>query len=374
MARPRVVLIGAGHAHLHVLHNAARLRAAGVEPVLVAPPTFHYSGLATGVLSGALTPDRAQIDVAELAAHVGVRHIPAEVAAVDRTARRLSLTDGQDLTYDAISLNVGSITDDPLGLGEQPQVWTTKPLSGLLDLRVRLEAEDGGTDPVPAIVVAGGGPSGFEIAAALAGRAARYGRSGDVTLVSRGAADWSPPRAMARLSRALAARGVVVLMGEVRACAGGACDLADGRALPCDLLVLATGLTAAPLIHSLGLPMSETGRLRIGPTLQSITDPAVFAVGDCCVIDDHRRPAAGVFGVRAAPILLHNLAALGGAALRRYRPQRQWLSIMDLGDGTGLATRGGLWWMGRTALALKRRLDLDFIARMRAPSGQVLQD
>jgi hypothetical protein len=47
---------------------------------------------------------------------------------------------------------------------------------------------------------------------------------------------------------------------------------------------------------------------------------------------------------------------------------------MDLGDGTGLAMRGRLWWMGRSALALKRRLDLDFIAAMRAPSGEVLQD
>jgi hypothetical protein len=60
--------------------------------------------------------------------------------------------------------------------------------------------------------------------------------------------------------------------------------------------------------------------------------------------------------------------------MRRYRPQRQWLSIMDLGDGTGLAMRGRFWWMGRSALALKRRLDLDFIAAMRAPSGEVLQD
>eukprot|EP01036_Dinobryon_divergens_P039647 gene39647-52294_t len=104
-----------------------------------------------------------------------------------------------------------------------------------------------------------------------------------------------------------------------------------------------------------GLPANDQSRLRVGPTLQSIADPAVFAVGDCSVMEGAARPAAGVFGVRAAPVLLQNLAALGsGAPMERYRPQRHWLSIMDLGDGTGLAMRGGLWWMGRGALALKR--------------------
>ncbi|MFN4040052.1 MAG: hypothetical protein ACK4I0_00115 [Brevundimonas sp.] len=51
-----VALVGAGHAHLAVLAQASRLRAAGVEPILIAPPTFDYSGLITGVLSGALPP------------------------------------------------------------------------------------------------------------------------------------------------------------------------------------------------------------------------------------------------------------------------------------------------------------------------------
>ncbi len=85
------------------------------------------------------------------------------------------------------------------------------------------------------------------------------------------------------------------------------------------------------------------------------------------MIRNHPRPAAGVFGVRAAPVLLDNLAALGlDRPLRPYKPQKRWLSIMDLGDGRGLATRGGLWSLGRIALWLKRRLDHDFIRRMRA--------
>ena len=193
--------------------------------------------------------------------------------------------------------------------------------------------------------------------------------------MTNGNATWGPKRAVAQLIATLQRRGVVVLPGEVVERGIGVCRLSDGQSLPCDMLVLATGLSAAPVVASLGLPLSDDRRLRVGPTLQSIADPAVFAVGDCSVIDGAPRPAAGVFGVRAVPVLLHNLAALGsGGRMRRYVPQRRWLSIMDLGDGTGLATRGRLWWMGPVALALKRRLDLGFIDRMRAPSGHMLQD
>ena len=367
--------MGAGHAHLHIVRHAAVLRAAGVEPVLVAPPRFHYSGLATAVLSGALSADQAQIDIAALAAHFGVQHIAAEVTEIDRPGRNLRLADGQDLTFDAVSLNVGSVTPDPLGLGRGPDVWCTKPLTGLIDLRTRVESHIVERGASPAIVVAGGGPSGFEIAAALAGLAERNGTHPRIHLVSKSPATWAPRQAIDRLSRALQRRGIVLLNGEVVERQLATCGLSGGRQVPCDMLVLAAGLSAAPLIAALGSPLSDDGRLRVGPTQQPLSEPAIFAVGDCSAVEGSPRPAAGVFGVRAAPVLLHNLAALAsGAPMRRYRPQRHWLSIMDLGDGTGLATRGQLWWMGRSMLALKRRIDLGFIGRMRAPSGEPLQN
>lgn len=372
---PRVVLVGAGHAHLHVLRHASLLRAAGVEPVLVAPPVFHYSGLASGVLSGALSADRAEIDVAALASRFGVRHIVAEATDIDLANKTVRLTDNQDLSFDAVSFNVGSVTTDRSGLAEEPAVWPTKPLINSVKLKDFVESHIRDHGESPAIVVAGGGPSGFEIAAALAGLAKRRRTRICIQVVTNGNATWGPKRAITQLIASLQRRGVVVLPGEVVERGVGICRLSDGQSLPCDMLVLATGLSAVPIIASLGLPLSGDRRLRVGPTLQSIADPAVFAVGDCSVIDGAVRPAAGVFGVRAAPILLHNLAALGsGAPMRRYRPQRHWLSIMDLGDGTGLAMRDRFWWMGRAALALKRRLDLGFIDRMRAPSGDMLQD
>ena len=363
----RLVLVGAGHAHLHLVRQATRLRAAGLEVTLIAPRRFQYSGLASGVLSGALAVDEAEIDIAALAAAFGVRHLPQPVTAIDRIRRVLALAGGATEPFDRLSLNIGSVVADPHGLAGHPEVWPVKPLANLFALRARVEAEMARDGASPRIVVAGGGQSALEIAASLCGLIERAGVDPDVAVVAPDFGTSLPTRARTRLLTSLRTRGVVLMTGRVVARETNLCHRADGVAVPCDHLVLATGLEAPSLIADLNLPVDADGRLRLGPTLQSLGDPAIFAAGDCAVIDDHPRPAVGVFGVRAAPVLLDNLIAdSSDPPLRPFRPQKRWLSIMDLGDGRGLATRGRFWCLGRMALWLKRRLDHDFIRRMRA--------
>ncbi|MDP2213722.1 NAD(P)/FAD-dependent oxidoreductase [Phenylobacterium sp.] len=362
----KLVLVGAGHAHLHLLAEAEALRTAGLEVTLVAPETFHYSGLATGVLSGALSEAAARIDVAALAAAHGVAHRATTVTAVDLVARNLRLAAGDDRPFDLVSFNVGSGVSDPMGLTKAAEVWPVKPLSRLLELKIRLETVLRAEGRAPSIVVAGGGQTGFEVAAAMSGLCARHGQMARVTVVSRDPPRWAPSSALASLARRLKDRGVNVVDGEVVERSDGLCRLSDGRALECEMLVLAGGLVAPPLIGTLGLPTDGAGRLYVTPALHTPDEPTVFAAGDCAVVAGAPRPPAGVFGVRAAPVLKANLVARAqGGRPRPYRPQTRWLSIMDLGDGTGLALRGRLWWRGRTALWVKRRLDLRFVAAAR---------
>lgn len=363
----RVALVGAGHGHLHLLRKVETLRRAGVEPVLVAPQSFHYSGLTTGVLSGALDRREAEVDVSALAARAGVEHHIGEATSIDLEHRRLGLSGGETLGFDIVSLNVGSVTRDPRQLAGHPGVWAAKPLSQLFQLREVLE-EAFRRGIASHIVVAGGGQSGFEIAAAAMGLAERHGLEPVVFLVAPVEPTWAPKAAISHLTRSLQRRGVVFMKAEVVAREADSCLLSNGERLSCGLLVLASGLEAPPIVRSLGLPMSADGRLRVSPTLQSIADPAVYAVGDCCLVEGAPRPAAGVFGVRAAPILLRNIARRGEGPPVRYRPQTRWLSVMDLGDGTGMAVRGRAWWSGPSALWLKRELDLRFVRRVRGRS------
>lgn len=367
-SRLHAVLVGAGHAHLHLLHQSARLRRAGVRLTLVAPRTFHYSGLATGVLSGALAPETAAIDIAALARSAGVVYRPGRVTAIDRAERRLRLESGESLSFDAVSLNVGSEASAPAAIQPEPAVWSVKPLDRLFALREAIEVSVRQGSGPPTVVVAGAGQTGYEVAAAIAGLLRRLGQPSHVFLASRGAPAWGPPEALRRLHRVLTDRGVTILHTSVVERGPGHCRLSDGQRLPCDHLVWATGLRPPPLIAALGLPLSADSRLRVTPSLCSVADETLFGVGDCAVLDHAPRPTAGVFGVRAAPVLLNNLAALAdGRPVRSFNPQRIWLSIMDLGDDQGLAIRGESWSLGRPALRLKRYLDLGFVRRMRAP-------
>jgi NADH dehydrogenase FAD-containing subunit len=94
----------------------------------------------------------------------------------------------------------------------------------------------------------------------------------------------------------------------------------------------------------------------------------VFGGGDCIALAGRRLARVGVYAVREAPVLFHNLlATLEGRPLRRFRPQRRYLLIMNLGDGTGLATWGGLWWYGRLAFWLKDRIDRAFLKEYQRP-------
>ena len=144
--------------------------------------------------------------------------------------------------------------------------------------------------------------------------------------------------------------------------------LSDGRSLTAAHVVFATGLVANPLIGNLGLASSAAG-LRVNAQLQSESSPVVFAIGDCADFGPRRLPKLGVFGVRAAPVLQRNLlASLQQQTLVAYRPQRRWLSILNLGGRTGLALWGQFWWLGRVSLWFKLWLDRRFMRRYRPPA------
>jgi hypothetical protein len=65
-------------------------------------------------------------------------------------------------------------------------------------------------------------------------------------------------------------------------------------------------------------------------------------------------------------LLVNLLANLEGTPATEFRPQRLYLWIINLGDGTALAMRGGLWWRGRLAFRLKDWIDRRFLKELRS--------
>jgi len=130
----------------------------------------------------------------------------------------------------------------------------------------------------------------------------------------------------------------------------------DDTEMSHDVALLAIGLTAPPLLAELGL--GDGRGVPVRATLQHADRDEIYAVGDCARFLPAPLPRIGVHGVRQGPVLHRSLLArVRGEPLPVYKPPRRALSILDLGDGIGLAVRGRWWWYGAGPLRLKRYID-----------------
>lgn len=351
----QVLLVGAGHAHMEALRQSRRFANAGLSLTLIDPGAFWYSGAATGVLSGVLDPAAARVNPADMAGPF--LHVRQRVRSVDPKSKTVSLEDGLELSYDVLSLNTGShIADTPLlKAGAIP----AKPVSALAALRATVETAGGRLR----LAVAGAGATGLEIALSLASLQRRLGARPQMVLAGPELLPGWPDKARALALEAMARCGVEYVPQRVKDLSLGLIHFGERKIAPVDILIAATGLTAN---LPDGFGQAQEG-LPVNEDLSWTEDASIFAVGDCARILDHPRPKLGVFGVRAAPVLIHNLiqAAAGRSARRRYTPQSRWLSILDVGDGTGLARYGDLAFQGKPALTLKRWIDGRFLQRYR---------
>lgn len=356
----RLLLVGAGHAHLHLLKRAAALVAAGYRVHLLAPRFFDYSGVASATAAGTLARDAGRIDVRMLADASGVEFHEATLESLEPDLRVATTSTGARLPYDVLSINIGSVVSGT-GAPVDPAVLRVKPLSGLADLDERLRSADrpGGST----VTVVGAGATGLELAAHLAVRR-DVAKVQLVEAAPRVGADL-PPGARRRIERLLAARGVEVRTGVAARHVGSrTLRCADGTEIAHDVALLATGLSAPLLLRDLGVGDEEGVPVRA--TLQHVDRGEIYAVGDCARFLPGPLPRIGVHGVRQGPVLLTSLLArLSGESLPEYSPPRRALAILDLGDGVGLAVRGRWWWYGAAPLRLKRLIDRRWLATYR---------
>lgn len=249
--------------------------------------------------------------------------------------------------------------------GAGSDCYAVKPIRRLCELRCELErrfAADANRQLRNAI--AGGGITAFEIAANVAQLARRHQSRVEVVIYTGGAEPLKRlprPAAMA-VMRELKSRGVICLDARVKRIEEHRLYLNDGASAAFDLFVNATGLQPAPMVRSFGLPVDAEGALIVDENLMSVGATGIFGGGDCIAFQGRALPRVGVYAIRQAPILYHNLlATLSGAPFRRFQPQEQYLLIMTLGGGRGLAFRGSLWWRGRAVFWLKDWIDRRFL-------------
>lgn len=363
-----LVLVGGGHAHALVLRRWGMAPLPGVRLTVINPePTAPYTGMLPGHVAGHYPRAALEIDLVRLARFAGARLVLGRVEGIDRTARRVLLPGRAPVGYDLASLDIGITAEMPELPGFAAHGHPAKPLGPFAEAWERFAAEVESGRASPRAVVIGGGVGGVELAMAMAHRLGSRGAAPRVTVLESGAQALRDIGAGARalLLRRMADLGVLLETGaRVAGIAPGAVSLEDGRQVAADFVAGAAGARPQAWLAQTGIALKE-GFIRVGPTLQTETDAALFAVGDCAHLGFAPRPKAGVFAVRAAPVLEHNLrvALSGRGRMRAFRPQRDYLKLVSTGGRSAVADKFGLRAGGAWLWRLKDRIDRRFMAK-----------
>jgi selenide,water dikinase len=356
-----LVLIGGGHSHALVLRMWAMDPLPGTRLTLINPdPAAPYTGMLPGLIAGHYRREELMIDLVRLTRFAGARLILDRATGIDRDQRLIHLAGRPPLPYDLAAIDIGITSDLP----GQPHTTAAKPLG---PYAAAWETYLSRRPDSPRIAILGAGLGGVELALASSHRLRSLGATPEVILLDR-SPDFLPAlsaKARATLRDHLVAEGITLRLGtSVSAITPTEVTLATGETFLSDFTLTATGARPHPWLAETGLGHRD-GFLLTDATLRT-SDPLIFASGDCATLPDPR-PKAGVFAVRAAPILLHNLrATLTGQPLKAFRPQSDYLKLISLGSKSALAEKWGFTATGPRLWHLKDHIDRRFMDRFGA--------
>ena len=368
-ARYSLVLVGAGHSNIALIRRFAMDPLEGVRLVVINPEsTAPYSGMLPGFLAGQYIADELFIDVAALCKQAGARFIRGSLERVD-TASKMLLIRHQAfpnvrelyIPYDYAVLNTGAAPADSFP-STHAGCYYVKPIRELLiDLpRIDERMRRGNRS----MVIAGGGAAGIELAFAFR---ARYGSDATITLVSRRSIDHDNALSAGAsvIRRALEKKRITLLESvEVTEAIVEEVLLSNGRSVAAHVVCVATPVRAPSWIERSGLA-GKDGFLTVNAELQVDDCEGLYASGDIVNLP-FSRGRSGVMAVRAGQYLAKALwQKIQGRHVSPFRPQRHWLTLLNLGNGEAIAVRGSLAYQGASLFKLKDRIDQKFMARFK---------
>jgi pyridine nucleotide-disulfide oxidoreductase family protein len=374
-ARPKnIVLLGIGHTNAHVVKQWASDPISGCTLTCISDfPTATYSGMVPGTLGRQFCDDEMRIDLQGLVDRAGATLILADTSGLDLEASEVHFLNHEPIPFDAISIGVGSM---PAGWEQQansPLLVPIKPMQTFLRrLSERLKRASAGKDSSLRIAIVGGGVASVEIAFCLQEQISTNDIHRGAKIViftsSNRVANGMRERSVRRIEKLLASREILVHGGH-RVVEVGETEIVldDGQRHAVNCVIWATGAAAPSVLERMGLQSDDRGFIATHNTLQSLTDPRIFVVGDSGTVIQSPSPKAGVYAVRQCPILWHNLQALiSGTAMREFNPQSNFLKLLNTGDGKALLEYGLFTIHARWCWQLKTWIDKRFVREFQA--------
>lgn len=370
--QPHVVIIGGGFGGLYA---ALALRRAPVRITLLDRRNHHlFQPLLYQVATAALSPGDIASPIRWVFRHQpNVRVLLADAREVDVAARTV-ITDAGHIDYDYVIVATG-VSHEYVGHPEWEAIAPgLKTLDDALEIRRRMllafELAERESDPAArqrllTFVIVGGGPTGVELAGALAEIArntlaeefrAIAPASARIMLVEAGPTILAtfPERLRDAARDALGRLGVAVREGTaVTAIEPGLVTMGDDQ-IAAQTIMWAAGVAASPLGRTLGVPVDRAGRVIVQPDLTIPGHPEVFVIGDLAALVRDGRPLPGVAPVaqqQARHAARNIVRAIEGRPLEPFR-YRDLGSLATIGRANAIADFGWLRLSGLTAWLL----------------------
>jgi NADH dehydrogenase len=355
MARPRIVIVGAGFAGFTAARELVRLSGGSADIVIINPTDyFLYLPLLPEVSAGILEPRRVTVSLA--AALPGVRVVLGEVTSFDLDGRTVTYEDPDGgvgtVGYHRLVIAAGSVNKllPVPGVTEYAHGYRGIPEALYLRDHITRQIEMAATtedeherQARSTFVVVGAGYTGTEVAAqgvlytdALVRH--RPGVTPRWLLID--VADRVLPQLDRRLADAsdqvLRRRGVELLMRtSVKEANQAGVLLDNGEFVPTRSLIWCVGVRPDPLVESLDLA-TEQGRLVVDEFLTVPGHPDVYAIGDVAAVPDLTMPGeltgmTAQHATRQGKTAAKNIAASYGRGRRRAYKHHDLGFVVDLG-------------------------------------------
>jgi NADH dehydrogenase len=338
---PRVVIVGGGFGGLNV---ARALAGADVSVTLLDRHNYHlFQPLLYQVATASLSPGDVASPIRWILRHQqNVEVLLADVREIDPAGRRVLIDGAESIAYDYLVLAPGAAHayfGHPEWAEHAPGL---KTLDDALEMRRRVllafeaaerEADADRQRRLLTFVIVGAGPTGVELAGALAEIARQslrkdfrriHPESARIVLLEGGPSVLppfaEPLRDAAR--RSLERLGVEVRTGSVVTSVDEDGVTIGAERISAGTVLWAAGVAASPIARSLGVPLDRAGRVTPEPTLALAAHPDIFIVGDLCVFVQDGKPLPGVAqvamqqGTRAGKNVLR---AIAGQPLEPFR-------------------------------------------------------
>jgi NADH dehydrogenase len=381
VAKPRILIVGAGFAGYHAARALSRLARGRAEVVVINPTDyFLYVPLLPEVAVGLLEPRRVTVSVPDTLPDV--RMVLGEVDEVDLVGRRVRWTHPEgghaQMGYHRLVLAAGSVNKLLPIPGVTEHAHGFRGLPEALYLRDhmtrQIEMADTSDDPDEraartTFVVVGAGYTGTEVASQgvlytdiLHARHPKLGERRPRWLLL----DVAPrvlPELDERLSRGadrvLRERGVDVRLGvSVAEATHEGVRLTDGSFVATRSLIWCVGVRPDPLVEDLGLETVK-GRIVVDAYLNVPGHPEVYACGDAAAVPDPTRPGqitpmTAQHAQRQGRLAAYNIAASYGDGRRRPYKHRDLGFVVDLGGTDAVANPLNVPLTGLPAKAVTR--------------------